>query len=504
MEFNLKQDQLNGYRTLLDTVIAHEETMEAIVPDACPDIAQVVDTWGQVLLKSREAQEGRVEATGTVQCVVLYRPDGESGLRRMEVGVPFTCAASAEGVTPACRVVASPQVSFAEARLLNPRKILLRIGLSTGMRAFAATEELLCTGVEEGEEVEQLVEEYGAYLTVCVQEKPFSFEDELEIPGGRPDGLELLRSGACFRCSESRIIGNKLIFKGEAALKLLYRAEEGETATAEFTLPFSQIMEVSEAGEDADCAVEVLPTDFSCALLGDGRTVSVSMELLAQAVVREERRIKLLSDLYCTSRGVKPEMRSYTFSQLVESNSRRQTVRGMIETETLVKTVIDAYVTLGPVTQSRDGEHGGVHAQATVTVLYLGEDLTVGTAVETMDVPCTLELPEGCVCTCACRSAAETFASPASGGLEVRFDVEFSWLALTSLRTGGVVGVEAGEAWDSGEEALPSIVLRSVGDERLWEIAKTYRTTRAEILRANELESGDSLEGRLLLIPRKR
>lgn len=504
MELNLKQDRLSGYRTLLETSVLHEETMEAIVPDACPDILHITDTCGQILLKGREAQEGRAEISGTVQCAVLYLPEEGSGLRRMEVSVPFTCAVPAEKVTSSCRVVAAPRVSAAETRALNPRKILLRLGLCIDVQIFAPVEEVVCTAAESDGEIEQLVEEHSAYLTACVQEKPFTFEDELEIPGGRPDAAEILRSGVRLQCAESRIIGNKLIFKGEAALKLLYRTAEGEAANTEYTLPFSQIMEVTEAGEEADCTVEVQPTDFSCTLLGDGRAVSVSMELLAQAVVRERRNVEILSDLYATHQMIKPSMQSYTLSQLTERGSRRQTVREMLETEGSVKSVSDVYVCLGETGQSREGERLQVTAEAEITVIYAGEDGRISTVVKPVKIPCALELPEGCACFCTCRNTGEAFAAPTAGGVEVRLDVDFSYLALTTVRMSGVIGAEVTEEEDGGEGEMPSIVLRSVGEERLWDLAKAYRTTRAEILRANELESGEGLSGRLLLIPRKR
>ena len=96
----------------------------------------------------------------------------------------------------------------------------------------------------------------------------------------------------------------------------------------------------------------------------------------------------------------------------------------------------------------------------------------------------------------------EISATPTSGGIEVRFDVAFSYLAQSTRRVSAVADVQVGEA-ESREDA-PSIVLRVVSHERLWDIAKTYRTTMDDILQANELESGTELAGRLLLIPRRR
>ena len=90
MELELDRTQLSGYEAVLDTTVFHEETLEMIVPDACPDILRICDTEGKVFLKSKEAQEGRVEVSGTVRAAILYLPDGEEGMRRVEATLSFT------------------------------------------------------------------------------------------------------------------------------------------------------------------------------------------------------------------------------------------------------------------------------------------------------------------------------------------------------------------------------------------------------------------------------
>ena len=75
-------------------------------------------------------------------------------------------------------------------------------------------------------------------------------------------------------------------------------------------------------------------------------------------------------------------------------------------------------------------------------------------------------------------------------------------MVQSTQRVTGVCGVQVNEA--PVEEKGPSIVLRAVAAERLWDIAKSYRTTTADIMQANELESEEGLSGKLLLIPRKR
>lgn len=62
------------------------------------------------------------------------------------------------------------------------------------------------------------------------------------------------------------------------------------------------------------------------------------------------------------------------------------------------------------------------------------------------------------------------------------------------------------EECEKKEKNVPSLVLRAMKPgERLWDIAKRYRTTVEAILAANELkEEPTAVSGKLLLIPRRR
>lgn len=508
MELELERIGWNGYEAALETTVCQEETLESIVPDACPDVLRICETEAIVCLRDKVVQEGRLTLSGSVRASLLYLPDGGEGLRRMEVELPFTCPVEHPGLTPEWKVVAVPQVQGADARLLNPRKVLVRVSLAVWLQACAPVEEELCGGIQAPEEagIQQLVEPWEACSIVCLGEKPFTFSDEIALSGSKPEAEELLKSRVTLRCSESKVIGNKLIFKGESQLQFLYRSTAGALCTAEYELPFSQIMEVSGAGEESVCQVQVVLTDLECTLdQGDGRTISVSMGLLAQAVVRDTRTLELLTDVYSTAYPLTAERKSCTLRRLAEHGEREAAVREILETGQLAQEVSDAYVTLGAVTQSREGTRLTLAAEAYVTVLYRTEDGACSSVTRQLQAACPLELPEDASCTCLCSCTAPVFATPTAGGIEVRCSLSFSYTALTSRTAAAVAAVQLDENAAADHAGQPSIVLRVVGaGERLWDIAKAYGTTSRDIVQANGLEEELAPEGQLLLIPRKR
>lgn len=508
MEFELDRTQMKGFDALLDATLRPEETLEMIVPDACPDILRIVETDGKVLLRSKEAMDGRVELTGIFKMSVLYLPDGETGMRHLDVAVPFSCAAEGRDVGPACTVVAEARLCRADTRALNPRKVLVRAEAAVDVTVFAPRSETVYSHVLTGEEesVEQLTETQEVYLTACVQEKPFPFSDEVNLSAGKPAAVELLKSRVHLSHGDSKIIGNKLIFKGSANVNLLYRGEDDRVYTVGAELPFSQIMEISGASEEAECDLILAITGDECLLTsaGEGRVVSVELEVMAQAVVRELRTLELLTDAYSTREPLAAEWTGCPIDKKMDRGVRSQTVREGWETPVSLREITDCRMAVGQVTQEREGDRLVLTAQVELQVLAVDEEGENISLQHTVSVPCPLELPDGCRCLCRCEGGSDVYASPAAGGVEVRFTLDFRYCALSRRQITFLSGLRPGEASaDAGEQ--PSLVLRMLEEgERLWDVAKAYGTTIMDIISANELEDESAAAGKLLLIPRKR
>ena len=508
MELEFDRDTMTCYETVAEVTLCQEETLESIVPDACPDILRIVDVCGQATLSGKQAREGMAQVTGMVRAVLLYQPEGAGSLRRMEVGLPFTCQAEAPGLTEGGTVLASPRLRQAEARALNPRKVLLRVDLAVDVTACQPSERTVVKGVSDPEEGSLCQRQYQGedYQLCSVQEKPFTFTEEIRLQSGQGGEPQLLACRAQPLCGECRLIGSKLIFKGTAELYLLLQEENGALVTSHESLPFSQIIEVSGTGEDGDCQLWVELTDLQCqAQPGDGRSLEVTMELLAQAKVRCRRPVTLLQDLYSTKWQTEVDSQLLPLYRLGDQGVRPQTVRELLETGEMVRSVSDSRLALGQLTQSREGNQLVLTAEAWVTVLYLDENELVQRVQRTIPVSCRMDCPEDYQCSGTCRASGEVFAAPSAGGVEVRFTLEFHYLTTCRTPVPFVENARLGEARSVGDNKRPSIVLRlAAPGEGVWEIAKAYGTTVSQILQANELEEEALPDGKMLLIPSAR
>lgn len=501
LNVELTANELNCFDLTLHTVLTREETMEMIVPDACPDIATLLDTDAVPNLQSKECGEGCLTLSGVAVCHLLYQPEG-GGVRQLRAEIPFQFATELDAFQPQTKCVILPCVSLAETRVMNPRKVLIKVELCFTVTAYEPTQLCCCREIPECDAlgIEQRTERRRGSFAVHIGERPFTYEDEVQIPSSKPAMRELLRVRAQAFCSEARMIGGKLVFKGGSKLRALYLSEDGQLCTAEFELPFSQVAEVGLVSENASFQLEL--TVVRCVAEqsdAEGRYINVTLELTAQVVIREEQELEVVTDAY-SIRGIgTPSFLPYQLPRVLEQGSRRQTAHEMLETAASAQEICDARAYVGQVRQVG----GALSAELRVVVLYQTEEHSYSALTRQMQVKCACECGEGQRCI-GVGVLSDVSATAMSGGVEVRLNVDFHVLAMDSVRFYSLSAFELDNEQPLNEEHTPSVVLRQVTEgETLWEIAKAYRTTRSEIEQANSL-SAEPTAGQMLLIPRKR
>ncbi|MDL2287810.1 DUF3794 domain-containing protein [Oscillospiraceae bacterium OttesenSCG-928-F05] len=514
MELELKKNACGFYDSLYDLTAEREETCDVIVPDACPDILRIAETYGRAMIRTKESRDEKLEVGGQVRATVLYVPEDGRGLRKLEVELPFSHFFETQGVKPSDKILASAHLKSVDARTINPRKILVRAAVDIHVQVFEARSVDFCCGAENDDgSVQMLMGEHSALMLQSVQTKEFTITDELELPSVKPAAAELLKYDVALKTGEVRVIGHKVIFKGDAEVRALYKAAgefPGEDLfTFEMELPFSQIVELDELPEDAECRLVLLPTAVDFGLKDDtgsgARAIAMTIGAEAQVTAYAMRRIETVSDLYSTLYDAAINIKPNSFTALKEHTGRHQTVRETIETGVTVRSVIDMDVQFTPCSYRREGEALSIDTTAIVKVVYYGEDNGIYSATRSIPVSQQVETAEGVSAQASVRASGQVAGASAMDGIEVRFGAEFD-VELRRMEQVSTVNAVTLEEPESDADPRPSVVLRAPEEgESLWTVAKHYRTTMAAIMEANALDDTETpIAGRLLLIPGKR
>ncbi|MGE4548694.1 MAG: SPOCS domain-containing protein [Intestinibacillus sp.] len=491
----LIRNAIQFYDLTLDRTSVYEESTDAIVPDAYPDIARIVCATGNAVIKDESPQNDRVLISGTVKTSVLYQPEGEERFRELTVPLNFAHIEEGKGLTPDSVCFVRCQVMSVDARAVNSRKVGVTARLCFETSTYDKREMELTEDVSGGDmPLEILHETNKVCLPVCVQSRDFTILDDLELPGG--GGQKLVNAQCALRLNDCRAMHGKAVVKGDAVLHSLILQPEG-IKTMEHTIPFTQILEMDGVDEGQPLRVRFAVKNLDCEL-HDAGILSVGIGASALLCGDQERELRTIRDLYQTTRPLRVQAQPVRVAGIRPEGALIANAEETMPLGMQMAKVVDASAVCHGV-QQEDAET--LRVTMCVRLLFTADDDELYSASRTLTVPIKLGQPgENLSAQDISLSVA---ATPNGDGAALRIGVNGNLLRRTECMVNDISAVEAGEpATDDGMGAV-TLVLRYVGDaEPLWDIAKSYRTTMQAIRGANSLPAdAASAHDQMLLIP---
>ena len=511
MDIYLSKEKITHVKSVLNTSIASEETMEMIVPDALPDILRIVDADATVFLRSKSTDPGRVTVMGVAAATVIYSGEDESGIYKMELEIPFSAAASEGEILASSKVTANVTVSSADASMINPRKIIVRINLITNVSCYNDSELSVASGMDEDNdaEIELMTDISEIDTTTGVKEKTFVISDELNVPNSNPPISEIMKYKVNLVPEDTKVVGSKLILRGNAYVSLLYKTTENELSRLEFNTEFSQIMELDDAGGECGNTFILMLTNAyfdaePSAHNPEGRNIIMEVHAVAQCILSEKKRLSYISDMYSTKYMLEQTTEDYSFDGS-SSLTAGTVVHGVLETPSNVSHVIGINVHAGEVTMMPQDSVMAMQCKLTVNALYVADDGQVMSVSNEYEALSSAEADANVQVVATASCGKDIYGVATSGGIELRIPVDFNMMLLSSIQIRTLSGLSFDETDPIDNSKAPSLVVYRAGQgDTLWNLAKNNRSTARLILEANGLDHEDNFAGQLLIIPKKR
>lgn len=304
MDLTVKCSGIACCERVFEYAMPVEEASETVVPDTMPDVERILCAEGMVMIRSKEVTNERVNVSAVVGATVLYAPEGGEGVCTLGASIPIVVDVDAPGVTEDSSAVASLTLANVEARMLNPRKLLVRAVVNVEIECYNRSELSVTTGLDgDGAAgVETLCEAASISPVVCVREKTFVVSDEYRLqPGLLPIGTLLWHTAEIIPGSV-RSVGAKLIFNGTVRLSALYEAANStELCPVSFETEFSQMIDADTDFASPDCSVySMLTAEYvePVTLAGGERGISAEFHLVSQCVCTDSVRVQCMTDCY--------------------------------------------------------------------------------------------------------------------------------------------------------------------------------------------------------------
>jgi hypothetical protein len=429
MELELQYTELSCCEAGESVTLTQEETLEAAIPEYCPEVTRIVDAVGQLCLREYTSRQ----ISGSVLVTVLYTSEESPGLRSLTLPVPFLTQADDKRLTGCDTVCMAGRLLLTEARAVTGRKLYLRVMPELTLTGYTCRRHRICTGVGEEPTLRLHRQEQSLTLLTSVTQRQSSVTQELQPQDWGEPPEELLAQRICPRITGSQPVGSRLLAKGEARICLLYRTQDGSLHTWEDTLPFSCLLDGLTVPEEAQ--VTVTGSCGTARLIRSDGAAAIGVELTLSLLVRTYETVTVapVTDLYSTRWDTALQRQSLTLTETWPPETVQPEVHQELESRPFL------YVTAadcGAVTTGQEGDHTTLRTPLRLRLLYLDESGAPVTAERTDEAAAPVP---GDVTTAraACLSPS---LRPSGTGLELTVPVELTversrrctWDAITA------------------------------------------------------------------------
>lgn len=497
MDIGFLNQEITYYQRSEYGSTAFEAVSETVVPDVMPDICEIVCAAGTALLRSKVFSDGVMTVSGSIQTQVLYLAETDQSPKKLELEIPFDFSrrtdASDESLFSVC-----VRLAYVDARAINPRKLGVRCELCADISRYDA-ESLVVACEQAPDDTADLClkkDLVAADLVSGVWEKTFIVTDSFPLSGAGDGDCELLCKTVSLYGEEVRFVGTKAILKGIVQTDLLWRTAGEEIASGAFRSEFSQILDIGELEQpSAELILSLTGAFFETPYASDDSVVNAEFHVLAQVVCSQRTEIVCISDVYSNHALLTPRFCEPRLLSTAERESRRDSMRGVIETPFAVREILQISAAPGILTKT-EAEYA---CPINVRVLLRDDSGALHGLVRSFAAKWPLSA-DGSVSELPLNVfSRELSASPAASGVEVRLSAAAEFLQMRDIRIEPLESAELDESVRIDPSTFPSITVLPAKEADLWALAKRCHSTVALIEEANR-----DLGASVLLIPRAR
>lgn len=470
-------------KTVLRQVQNSEQTQELRLSEDMPDIARVVCSWGQCMLRSKDRRGDSMSAAGGVSASVLYIPEDGSAPKSVEIWIPFRLTWNLPKMQRDGVMRCQCLLQSIDARLLSARKIMVHASVSVLGEILEPTDAQIFVPEEVPEGLQLLQKTYPALLPREAGEKLVEFEEEIAV-GGVKKWLALEMTPTL---SEQSLAGDRLVLRGIGRLHGVYLGDDGEIHSTRQDIPFAQFAQLDrEYDKETEAEVITALSSFETEESEDG--VRIRCGVSAQYLVWERTLLEITEDAYFPMHEVQLNTQDLNLPMQLDDRAEEVVLSsGACDGRLLDVTFLPAHPT-----QYREAGETHVRVGGAFQMLYEDAHGELRSSVEDQAEEIALPI----------AADAELYSSVRAVTLGeddtlAQLQLELQTISTQSIPMLTAIGI--GEKEEPNEER-PSLILRRMDAQSLWELAKNNGSTVEEIRKANSLAQ-EPEQGQMLLIP---
>lgn len=496
MQLQFEKQGISCLQTVKRELQTQEQTQEFRISDGMPDIGSIIGSWGQVILRGKEWQGDGMSVSGGTMVWVQYLPEEGGQIQCIESWLPFQMRWNFPQTQHDGKILTQCILRSVDARSLSARKMMIRANVTVLGWAIENGEYEICTPVDVPPDIQLQTKSYPMQLPSEAGEKAFSLEETLTLPPSAPRLENLISYSLQPEITEEKMMGDKVVFRGNAILHMLYGADDGGQYAWDFDLPFTQYSELEgEYGDDAD--VMLWPCVTALEMDREEDRLTIKAGLVCQYRISHRPVIQVVEDAYSPRRSVQPMMQELELPGILDSQTR--TIHGKLNSPVDGMRLTDVQFLPQPVRVQKTGDGVDMEVPGTFQMLYYDMEGNLHHVGQKWEETLPMPAGEGTATEATLWPVGTPQGNLMSGSAQLSADMKLMTETRSTQPIPMVTGLDMGEL-QQPDPGRPSLILRRAGGDSLWDIAKKNGSTVDSIRTANRLETEPEPD-RMLLIP---
>lgn len=549
-EIKLKYDNFDICRTVSMKYGRCVVDATLIVPDIKADIKKILCVSSDAYITHITPAKDKVIVEGAIKAAVIYQPDDDkSMIKSLVLRREFSHTLDVKDADSDSLVQAETEVFSADATLINSRKVNVRITIEIGCRVSKKESIQIPVGTEgsqaeiikkpefldmlpfkiRGRENETETQNCDVNKNLALKKVPLSFaidnftsegsiivRDKHEVSNKNGDIAEVILTNVSVEPDEVLTEENNIKISGNLKLNILYEETTGDTEasacvrTAEFNVPFSENMSLSQVSDDMECEVEYAVREVYTEIVdnADGEAKVLGLEIVLGVFISGYQTAKpeALCDVYTLDSGdIKTETIEISPEQIADVKTMEVTLKSTAKRNTDTQPAVDGVcivkstgVTVEDI--KFDENKATVKGYVDCRILYLSNDENqpmsyIDHRVDLNHEFMLSEVYEGKI---ACDAKVFVnhigYAISDADSIDLRLIVALGLKIVKNDKVKLINAMELEEGENKNSEGVINYIVYFVqSGDTLWDIAKHYKTTVDKIVETNNILDKDNL-----------
>ena len=503
MEINTTKETLNVNKVICEKKEMINIQGDMIVPDSKPDILNTINTSGNACIYKKEVMDGKIRLDGNILTYIMYLADSSTdSIRGLNTGLDFSETINIPELEMGMNVDVMPTVKFVECRVINGRKIGIKVTLEISMKVYSKDSVEIVTDLND-ENIQVLSQNMKVNSLLGAGETKAFVKENISIPG--TDNLaEILSAQICLVDKDIKISYNKILAKSEVEIKIAYLTEDGRICKIQTRLPLVGFIDMPNIKEENICETTYMIRNVMIKPNAiEEHSIYIEIEVEISCMAYEEKEIRMIQDMYCP--GQKMEFNKTIVNTITDKQCKRNVcnIREKVNIPELeTGTIVD--VAVNPIINKENRMNGKIMYEGDLELNFIFTDnsaVGVNTKKVTLRFEQTVEgVTENCKMDTNIEVSSQEFLNQA-GVVSSNIDLNFETDAYRSIAIPVINDITTTPQEDLEDYSVIIYVVRP-GDT-LWKIAKRYGSTVDDIVRVNGIERPDKLNvGEKIYIPR--